>query len=191
MFTYEQEVFKGVTLWRFKAQGNAVHYIASMFQQGLINKEHITPHEFSNQLTITVLNSRRFAFDEDMKYYLTLESCIIDGYLDIKMLTRESRFVPSWYRYDCEDITQETWDELGITAPEYIEDYVYYGEKAYDDELEKNYEIINGVIRRKKEIPIEEYETFDDYDSINDIMNGSPNDEEPYDPDEDETNQLI
>jgi hypothetical protein len=147
MFVYSHTVFRGVQLWAFKVSGNAVHAIAQFVQDCILDHDHVEINPFSNTLTVYVLNSHRFKLSGE-ECYLSLTDCVIKGYLDIDMVTEKDSFVPSWYRYYIEDITDETWVTLfkNKTPPDQIDDYEYYGDKTYDEELDDSYSITTDKI---------------------------------------------
>jgi hypothetical protein len=142
MFVYSHTVFRGVYLWTFRVTGKAVHAIAQFVQNGMIDRKHVDIHPFNKTLTVYVLNSRMFKLSNS-ECYLSLTNCPIKGYLDIDMVTEKGNFVPSWYRYYIKDITDETWITIfkNKTPPDQIDDYIYYGDEAYDEYLDDKYEI--------------------------------------------------
>jgi hypothetical protein len=151
MFVYSHTVFRGVRLWAFRVSDNAMYAVAQFVQDGILDREHVEIHPFSNTITVYVLNSRMFKFSYD-ECYLSLIDCIAKGYLDIDMMTKKDRFVPSWYRYYIEDITDETWLTIykNKLPPEQIDDYIYYGDNTYDEDLYDEYDITIDEIENQE-----------------------------------------
>jgi hypothetical protein len=146
MFIYIGDFFNDANIVWFKAIGNMRHYVATLFQQGKIDKKFIKSNQYNEDFEVALYNSNAYKFIPGDKYHLFLNDIGSNGfqlYMDIHIYTNEDKLVPYWLYAEIEEIKPNTWEELyknkkNVIYPELLTNDDEYGIDNYWDEIESD-----------------------------------------------------
>lgn len=144
----------------FYVTKNKVHYIAWLFQQGDISCERIKTNKYSTALTIGLFNSRDWKFTPNEKYHL-----ILDGN-KIAMYYNYDDYVPSWYRPRVGDISDTTWNVLGVKQSKLLSVRVEYHIGTHEQKIVTDY---NELLQIQRELEEKRHPRKYEYDSDDDL----------------------
>lgn len=178
---FRQDLHNKSLCW-FNVSGNAITEIALFYQNGYINRKHITIDKYTNKMQVLLINKKDHALQQGKTYNLYLIKGSA-GNLNIDLVFDKKQYVAPWFRFNINQIkspvTNNTWFELYgslMYMPQLIDSDVEYDVEKhlnlYDENDEYNYYLAKDHYYEQDGDLEYDYEYDLDMDSTMELNNG-------------------